>query len=94
MLVATELFGVNKILEAADTRADDELVASVREVFPFCKIFDKVPFDVPIVGLLCMAIKEEKTYMLYKIYIIYIIYITTYNDSETICKIYLQQLRY
>lgn len=85
MLVATELFGVNKILEAADTRADDELVASVREVFPFCKIFDKVPFDVPIVGLLCIAIKE-KTYTLYKIYI--------YNDNETICKIYLQQLRY
>lgn len=85
MLVATELFGVNKILEAADTRADDELVASVREVFPFCKIFDKVPFDVPIVGLLCIAIKEKR-YPLYKIYI--------YNDNETICKIYLQQLRY
>lgn len=85
MLVATELFGVNKILEAADTRADDELVASVREVFPFCKIFDKVPFDVPIVGLLCIAIKKKR-YTLYKIYI--------YNDNETICKIYLQQLRY
>lgn len=93
MLVATELFGVNKILEAADTRADDELVASVREVFPFCKIFDKVPFDVPIVGLLCMAReKEEKIYMLYKIYIM--IYIITYNDNKTICKIYLQLLKY
>lgn len=67
VLVATELFGVSKMLEAADIRADDELVVSVREVLPFCKIFDKVPFDVPIVGLLCIAIKQKKKCILYKI---------------------------
>lgn len=56
-IFVTELFGVSKILEAADTRADDELVVSGRDVLPFCKIFDKVPFDVPIVDI---AVKQEK----------------------------------
>lgn len=64
VLVATELFGVSKMLEAADIRADDELVVSVREVLPFCKIFDKVPFGVPIVDLLCIAIKQGKMYII------------------------------
>lgn len=64
-MFATELFGVSKILEAADTRADDELVVSGRDVLPFCKIFDKVPFDVPIVGT--FAVKQQK-YLLCKIY--------------------------
>lgn len=58
-LGATELLGVSRILEADDTRADDELVASVRVFFPFCKIFDKFPFDVPIVHLLCIAMKKQ-----------------------------------
>lgn len=58
------MFGVSKILEAADTQAAAELVASVREVLPFCKIFDKVPFDAPIVGLLCIAIKERQVYII------------------------------
>lgn len=58
MLVAAELFGVSKILEGADTRADDELVASVRELLPFCNIFDKVPFDAPTADFACTAVQK------------------------------------
>lgn len=66
IVVVTELLGVSKILEAAETRADDEVVASEREFFPFCKIFDRVPFDVLIVGLLCITVKEHINGLLHK----------------------------